>query len=73
MTPRSDQLVIVVTWLGLATLLGSLGFWLARPQTREGRRTTLVAAAIRFCLGGLVGAFLDAVILAGMFAYTRLF
>jgi hypothetical protein len=63
------SLVFVLAWLGLAAILAGLGYWLASPHRSADARTTLVAAAVRFCLGGLAGVVLSAVVLAGMLVY----
>jgi hypothetical protein len=54
----------LVGWVGLAALLGGLGLWLARRGRGEGGRLSLAASAARFSILGLVGAGLDAAILA---------
>jgi hypothetical protein len=69
---RPDQLGIVLAWIGLAALLGGVGLWLVRDERRAGRAVSLGASAARFCLGGLAGSALDALLIASFLAYRWL-
>jgi hypothetical protein len=62
------QIEYVLGCLGLAATLGGLGLWLVRAEPKDGRSTSLRASAGRFCLGGVVGSALDAIVLALLFA-----
>jgi hypothetical protein len=60
--------------MGVAAVLGGIGYALVHPLPRNGRHT-LVAAAARITAAGLVGAALDLVFLSLVLGYRtyRLF
>jgi hypothetical protein len=66
------QIGYVLGCLGLAAFLGGLGLRLMRADRRENLTRSLRASAVRFCLLGLLGAVLNAAVLAGLLAYRWL-
>jgi uncharacterized membrane protein len=71
-TARPDRLVVFFVLLGLAAIFGSLGLWLARAELRAFRSISLGAAAVRFCVGGLVGTVVGAIVLSIFMVYRWL-
>jgi hypothetical protein len=67
-------LACLLGWMGVAAVLGGIGYALVYPLPRNGRHT-LIAAAARITAAGLVGAALDLVFLSLMLGYRayRLF
>lgn len=64
-----DQIGYVLGCLALAAVLGGLGLWMVRAELRGSRTVSLGASAVRFCLGGLVGAALNVMVISGLLAY----